>query len=282
MERLEECVDFIQVEGREQGVIQDEPLLRWAEARSLTPREAVVRALERGILPLRYVRNLVSLGIAEQLSLCRSRALICGCGGLGGALGSLLARAGVGSIRFVDGDAFTPSNLNRQWFCDTSSIGRNKAETARDRVLRINPLLEVQAFPLRMEASNVKQLLDSVDLALDALDDLPSRFVLFEAAQDMEIPFIHAAVAGWLGQIATFTPNFPAHLSQIYGRHRRRSEAEEALGVLGPTAAVIGSLQSMEALRVLTGKSPAYEGSLLYFDGESGEQALTPLSPLEP
>lgn len=281
MTSLEAHADRITVGGSMQAVIDDETLLRYALARSVSPSAAQAAALERGILPLRYVKNQNGLQWAEQVRLCRSRVLICGCGGLGGVLGSLLARAGVGFLRVVDGDAFAPSNLNRQWLSDLDSLGRNKAHTARERLGRINPFVEVDAVPGHLDASNAGDILDSMDLALDALDNLPARFLLFEAARQAAIPFIHGAVAGWWGQVATFLPGSRSHLRQVYGDQRERGEAEEHLGVLGPTAALIGSLQALEALRLLAGRPPVYAESLLYYDGETGDQARMPLGILE-
>ena len=278
MESLEGSAYRLQPERGAQVVIEDAPLIEWAKTRGIPPSQAVITALERGILPVRYLKNRSALDLSEQLRICRSRVLICGCGGLGGVLASLLGRAGVGYLRLVDGDHFAPSNLNRQWFCDAESLGRNKAEIARDRIFKINPLLDVAAVPSHFGDSNAHQILDSVDLVLDALDNLPSRFQLFESARKLGLPLIHGAVAGWWGQVTTFMPGSAAHLDQVYGEHRHRSEAEEGLGVLGPAAALIGSIQSMEALRLLAGLSPAYAGSLLYYDGESGEQVRVPLS----
>jgi molybdopterin/thiamine biosynthesis adenylyltransferase len=91
---------------------------------------------------------------------------------------------------------------------------------------------------------------------------------------------IHAAVAGWWGQMTTLLPDSSTGLHQIYGKKRSRDTAEEALGVLGPTAAVLGSLEALEALRLLTGKASAYSGTLLYFDGESGRTELLSLEPM--
>ncbi|MHC1742968.1 MAG: ThiF family adenylyltransferase [Syntrophobacteraceae bacterium] len=260
-----------------QTVIEEGPLLEWARTQGVLPGRAVTAALECGILPVRYLKNCHGLHLSEQLRICRSRVLICGCGGLGGVLASLLGRAGVGFLRLADGDDFAASNLNRQWFCDAESLGRNKAETGRERLLKINPFLEVEAVSDHFVESNAHRLLGSIDLVLDALDNLPARFLLFEATRQAGLPFIHGAVAGWWGQVATFMPGSKASLGQVYGEQRERSEAEEALGVLGPAAALIGSLQSMEALRLLAGRSPAYAGTLLYYDGETGEQVMVPL-----
>ncbi|HOV87959.1 MAG TPA: HesA/MoeB/ThiF family protein [Syntrophobacteraceae bacterium] len=257
--------------------IDDDSLLEYARRTGSTPGQAQREALDNGILPLRYEKNLASLDFREQVLLSKSRVLICGCGGLGGVLIHLLARAGVGFMRLVDGDVFAVSNFNRQWFCETGQIGRPKAPATRSRLSAINPFVEVEAFQAHLDEGNGSGFLAGMDLALDALDNLPGRFILGEAACRAGIPYIHAAVAGWWGQISTFPPGFPGDLGLIYGRTRDRNAREESLGVLGPAVSCIASLQSMEALRLLAGRSPAYAGKLLYLDGETGHVEIVPL-----
>jgi molybdopterin-synthase adenylyltransferase len=263
--------------GQSRTVIDDQPLLDWSLHGGVLPRKAQIDALEAGIVPLRYVKNFSAIDLDEQTRICRSRVLICGCGGLGGILVDLLARVGVGSLRLVDGDTFTLSNLNRQLLCETRQLSQPKALVAKARVHSINPLIEVDAFPEILNENNAEILLEGINLVLDALDNLPGRFVLAEAASRMGIPFIHAAATGWWGQVSTFMPESPLDLTAIYGTKRSRDPAEIAMGVLGPAPAVIGSLQAFEAIRLLASRKPAYAGRLLFFDGESGVVELIPL-----
>ena len=255
-------------------VIEDSELLEWAVQRGIPPRTAQIDALEAGIIPVRYLKNQSAISLSEQARICRSGVLICGCGGLGGVLINLLARVGVGTLRMVDGDHFSPSNLNRQWLCDTEHLAQPKASVAEQRVRAINPLIEVEAFAQLLDETTGGQLLHGMDLVLDALDNLPGRFLLAEAAHRLGIPFIHGAATGWWGQVSTFVPDSPLTLAAIYGAKRSRDPAEIAMGVLGPTPSVIGSLQAFEAIRLLCGREPAYANRLLFFDGESGIMEL--------
>lgn len=264
--------------GESRRVIDDGSLLDWARLKGTPPREAQIQALQAGILPLRYLRNISALNPAEQIQVCRSRVIICGCGGLGGVLIHLLARLGVGFLRVVDGDVFSEPNLNRQWLCDRDSISRSKALAAQAAVERINPFTEVSACVEMVSDENADGLLSGMDLSLDALDDLPARFVLARRAGHSGIPFIHAAVAGWWGQVSTFLPGQDLDLSAVYGKKRIRDPEEVRWGVLSATPAVVAGLQALEALRLLTGKPPVYSRKLLYFDGESGRMELMPLS----
>lgn len=263
--------------GKIQYVIEDAPLLEWAEENGIDHCDAPVKALENGVIPLRYFKNFHSVGFAEQIRICKSKVFICGCGGLGGILINLLARAGVGRLYMVDGDAFAPSNLNRQWLCESKEIGRSKAEVASERVHAINPFTKTEALRQVLDERNAVGLAQGSDLILDALDNIEGRFILAKAARLLSLPFIHAAVAGWWGQICTLLPGSRIDLQSVYGKKRSRDSTEDRLGVPGPVPAVIGSLQALEALRILSGKKAAYADSLLYFDGESGRTEIAPL-----
>lgn len=263
--------------GKSDLVIKDHDLLTWAAEKRKSPVEAVTSALGQGIIPLRYLKNFQALSLEEQRRICAAKVLICGCGGLGGISANLLARVGVGCLRLIDRDNFVISNLNRQWACDTKQLSRPKALVAAEQIRVINPLIDLDVYQEALKEDNVGQLVQGTDLVLDALDNLETRFILGKEASRQGISFIHAAVAGWWGQISTFLPGSDVNLEKIYGKKRSRDTSEETVGVLGPTAAVIGSLQAMEAVRVLTGRPPAYKDRLFYFEGESAQSDFIPL-----
>ena len=263
--------------GTDQLVIDDGSLLDWARGENVSPSAAQIIALQEGIVPLRYLKNIHALKLVEQSSVCASKVFVCGCGGLGGIVIHLLARAGVGCLRLADGDTFYPTNLNRQLLSDSQNLGQSKALVAAEKARVINPLIQVEGFNLTIDQENAEQLLRSSDLVIDAVDNLPGRFLLAQTARSLGIPFIHAAVAGWWGQISTFLPHSSCDLKSIYGESRSRDPAEEAVGVLGPAASIIGSLEALEAIRLLVGRQPAYGDKLLYFDGESGQIEIIPL-----
>lgn len=274
---IEDLAYTVESHGKQWVVMEDSALVKWSEERGIDPLKAQVQALEKGIIPLRYLRNFGALDFHEQIRICRSRVLICGCGGLGGTLINLLARAGVGMMRLVDGDAFAPSNLNRQILCDTHQLSREKARVAAETVQAINPFVTVQFHPVDLNEENMAEVARGMDLILDALDNLTGRFLVERAARNANTPFIHAAVAGWWGQISTFLPQSRSNLKMIYGSRQVRDSVEESFGVLGPTAATIGSLEALEAIRILCGREPAYADQLFYFDGVCGHMNLVPL-----
>lgn len=267
---LEDLAHTIAYLGDAQLVIDDNTLLQWARSRNLSPRDAQIEALRNRVIPLRYAKNFHALTLTEQKRICESRVLICGCGGIGGILINLLARAGVGTLRLVDGDVFSSSNLNRQWFCETPDLSRLKAQVAGERLRAINPLIEVEVLPTFMDEHNADTMAQGMNLVMDALDNLPGRFHLANAAKRMKTPFIHAAVSGWWGQVSTFLPESPLNLHNVFGNRREREPAEVAMGVLGPAPGVIGSLAAFEAIRILSGRKAMYADQLLFLDGESG------------
>jgi molybdopterin-synthase adenylyltransferase len=267
LEDLSYTIDSL---GDSQLVIEDDALLEWARSNRISPRKAQIEAIQSRIIPLRYAKNFRSLTLAEQRRICESRVLVCGCGGLGGVLINLLARAGVGTLRLVDGGVFVPSNLNRQWLCDTQALSRPKAEVAGGCVQLINPLIEVEVFPTLMDEDNAGSFIEGMDLVMDALDNLTGSFLLAEAAKRMGVPFIHAAAVGWWGQVSTFLPESFLDLHSVYGRGEELDQGDDLMGVLGSAPAVIGGLAVFEAIRLLSGRNSAYADQLLYLDGESG------------
>ncbi len=139
---------------------------------------------------LRYLRNHDAISEAEQVILAQKRVLVVGCGGLGGYAIECLARIGVGHLRVVDGDVFDETNLNRQLLSSSMNLGRPKTLAAQQRVMAVNPLVEVEAFQTLLTAENAVPLLDGCDVAVDALDNVPSRLLLQQAARSAGIPLV--------------------------------------------------------------------------------------------
>jgi molybdopterin/thiamine biosynthesis adenylyltransferase len=253
-------------------VASDMEILLLAKEKNIPIGEAAALAIEQGIVPHRYLKNLGVISEKDQARICRTRVLVCGCGGLGGHIVQLLARIGFGSIRVVDPDIFDPSNLNRQPFCMENTLFTSKVLAARKIVRTINPLVQVESSQAPFSPSH----LDGVDIVMDGFDNPQDRILAEEEANWRGIPFIHGAVRGWWGQVTTIMPGDTPKLRLLYGgSHNER--AEEELGTPVPVAVLIASIQVQEAIRVATLKTPCYSGKLFYWDGETGTSIITPL-----
>ncbi len=212
----------------------------------------------------RYLRNHDALSEADQATLAIDRVLVVGCGGLGGMVIECLARIGVGHLRVVDGDLFEASNLNRQILCSTMNLNRPKTLAAKQRVMAVNPLVEVDAVQANLTVENATSLLADCDVAVDCLDNIPARLVLQEAAKNAGLPLVHGAVAGWCGQVCVIRPGEDL-LSILYGETLEEQGEEVSAGTLSFTAAAVGALQAAEVVKLLLGR-PGLSGELLVLD----------------
>ena len=212
----------------------------------------------------RYLRNQDAISEVEQASLALNRVLVLGCGGLGGMVIECLARIGVGHLRVVDGDLFEASNLNRQLLCSTMNLGRPKTLAAKQRVMAVNPLVEVDAVQADLTAENALELLADCDVAVDCLDNIPARLVLQQAAKTTGIPVVHGAVAGWFGRICVIQPGEDL-LNLLYPEAEEAQGEELQMGTLSFTAALTASWQAAETVKLLLGK-PGLQGDILEID----------------
>jgi len=224
-------------------------------------------ALEMGIIPERYTRNMATLSPEDQRRLLDSTACVVGVGGLGGSVAETLARIGVGRLRLVDGDHFEDSNLNRQRFADTATLGQPKVEVARKQIAAINPAVEVVALTERLAADNGPALLGDADIAVDCLDTLQARRDLQHACRAAQIPMVSAAVAGVSGQLTVVYPE-DRGLAALYGDLASAPDrgAETTLGNLPFAVNMLASLECSEAVKVLLGRGQTLRGRLLIFD----------------
>lgn len=254
--------------------IPDREVLSIAENLKIPVGEAAARTIEKGMIPERYAKNLGVLSLDDQMRICRTRILVCGCGGLGGHIIQLAARLGFGFIRIVDPDRFDPSNLNRQPFCVEDTLSRSKVFATKEMVSKINCLVEVEALEEPLSPVHF----GNVSLVIDGLDNPEDRIRAEEEARRRGIPFVHGAVRGWWGQVTTVMPQDTPRLASIYAGFEEEAEKrEEEIGTLVPVVSLIASIQIHEAIRLATLKSPIYAGKLFYWDGETGTAMIMPL-----
>ena len=204
-------------------------------------------------------RNIGAISEEEQLLLRNKTVFIAGCGGLGGYCAELLFRLGIGGLRLCDCDVFEQSNLNRQLYCNTTTLGINKA-VAIARYISKSAMSEVKSYAVRISDANVYDLIRDCDLVIDALDNVETRFELERACEVRSIPLITGGVTNWYGQITTIYPG-DRRMEKIYGN----MQSQEEPPVLAFTACNIASCQVAEAVRTLLGR-PGLRHKLLVID----------------
>ncbi len=224
-------------------------------------------SLENDIVPERYIRNFATFTTAEQLTLLNSHVAIFGLGGLGGCVTEILARMGLGGLTLVDGDCFDISNLNRQLLATENVIGHPKSLVAQQRVTQINPAIQVVAIPEFLSEPCNQHVLLNADVAVDCLDNLPTRFLLETISGKCGIPMVTAAVAGLSGQLMTILPDKP-RLETIYGpaTSAPMHGVETRLGCLAPAVFFLASLECNEIINLLLHRSSNLTKGLLVFD----------------
>lgn len=213
----------------------------------------------------RYDRQIMigEIGQEGQEKLKRSRVFIAGAGGLGSPIASYLTAAGIGMIRMIDHDHVVLSNLNRQILHWEEDIGRKKVDSAKKKLKNLNSATEIETIGERITEDNVSQLVDGCDVIVDAMDNLPTRYILNRCAIEKKIPFFHGAVNGFEGRVMTIIPGETACLRCMY----RGPVPQEKFPVIGVAPAVIGSIQATEVIKYLIGIGKLLINRLLLYNG---------------
>jgi adenylyltransferase/sulfurtransferase len=219
----------------------------------------------------RYSRQirLAQLGEIGQRRLLDARALIVGVGGLGSPAAIYLTAAGVGRLVLSDYDRVEVSNLQRQVVHRTGDIGEVKARSARANLLALNPAADITAIDWELDGEALDEQVRLADVVLDCSDNFPTRFTLNRACVRHGRPLVSAAVIRLEGQITTFLPGRPdSPCYRCLYRHEGREAAEacSAEGVLAPVAGLLGTLQALEAVKLLAGVGSSLCGRLLLVD----------------
>lgn len=217
-------------------------------------------------MPRRYLRNLGTIGMQGQLRLLESRVAVFGLGGLGGTVAELLARLGIGGLMLVDGDRFSDDNLNRQILSTPDNLGAWKAEAAARRVSAVNPAVDTRSLNKRVARLEMEDAIEGCDVAVDALDSIPSRLELQGACAARGVPFVHGAIAGFSGQVMTVFPG-DAGVSLLYGEGQEHG-IELATGNPATTPAIVAALQVKEVVKVITGIGEPLRHRLLFINTE--------------
>jgi molybdopterin/thiamine biosynthesis adenylyltransferase len=216
-----------------------------------------------------YSRQVIlkELGKKGQQKLCEAKVAVVGVGGLGTVSSLYLALAGVGHLRLIDQDIVEMRNLHRQILYTADDLDYPKAEAAAAYLKKINPLTKAEPISENVNSSNVERLLASVDLVVDGLDNMATRYLINRACVKLKIPYVFGAAIGLEGNLSVFappeTPCLECVLPNLSDNNLLRCDTR---GVLGATPGIIGAMQAMEAIKVLTGVGAPLKNKLMICD----------------
>ena len=218
----------------------------------------------------RYHRHLLLPEVSEtgQLKLLESKVLLLGAGGLGSPAALYLAAAGVGTIGIIDMDVVDASNLQRQILHNMERVGDRKVDSAKKTLTALNPDVDVVTYDVRLGADNVLDIIEGYDLIVDGTDNFPTRYLVNDASLLRRIPVVHGSIFRFEGQVTVFDPyKGPCYRCMI----PEPPPAELApscaeAGVLGVLPGIVGSIQAIEAIKVLLGLGDPLVGRLLAYD----------------
>ncbi len=231
----------------------------WEAPRTLTPDQRN-----------RYQRHLLMADVGEkgQQKLLDSKVLLLGAGGLGSPAALYLAAAGVGTLGIIDMDVVDESNLQRQILHNMDRIGERKVDSAKKTLTLLNPDVDVATYDVRLGADNVLEIIDGYDLIVDGTDNFPTRYLVNDASLVKRIPVVHGSIFQFEGQATVFDPyNGPCYrcLIPVPPPAEQAPSCAEA-GVLGVLPGIIGSIQAVEAIKMLLGLGDPLVGRLLAYD----------------
>jgi molybdopterin-synthase adenylyltransferase len=214
----------------------------------------------------RYDRQILipEFGAEGQEKLKKAKVFIAGAGGLGSPAAIYLAAAGIGTIRIADHDTVELSNLNRQVLHGDKDIGKEKVVSAAAKLKELNPNIRIETYGETITEANAAKLVGDSDLIVDAMDNLPTRYLLNRTAIAKNIPFFHGAVYGFEGRAMTIIPGKSACLNCLY--HGAIAPAEK-FPVIGVAPAVIGCIQATEVIKYIVGLGELLTNRLLNYDG---------------
>jgi sulfur-carrier protein adenylyltransferase/sulfurtransferase len=231
----------------------------WATPETLTPEQRN-----------RYQRHLLlpEVGDTGQLKLLNSKVLLLGAGGLGSPAALYLAAAGVGTIGIIDMDVVDASNLQRQILHNLDRIGERKVDSAKKTLTAMNPDVDVVTYDVRLGADNVLDIISGYDVIVDGTDNFPTRYLVNDASLLARIPVVHGSIFRFEGQVTVFDPyNGPCYRCMIPEPPppELAPSCAEA-GVLGVLPGIVGSIQALEAIKLLLDLGDPLIGRLLSFD----------------
>ncbi len=244
----------------------------WSQPASLTPEQTN-----------RYKRHLLlpEVGVEGQAKLLEAKVLLLGAGGLGSPAALYLAAAGVGTLGIVDMDEVDSSNLQRQILHNVDRIGDRKVDSAKKTLTMLNPDVDVVTYDTRLDATNIVDIISGYDVIVDGADNFPSRYLLNDASVKLGIPVVHGSIFRFEGMVSVFHPlEGPTYRDMV----PEPPPAELApscaeAGVLGVLPGIVGSIQALEAIKLILGLGDGLVGRILTVDTTEMEFRVFNLQP---
>ncbi|MGE5458333.1 MAG: HesA/MoeB/ThiF family protein [Methanococcaceae archaeon] len=215
---------------------------------------------------------------SEQERLKDAKITVIGCGGIGGATTEMLIRMGVGNLKIIDKDSFDVSNINRQLMSSFYSVGKSKVNITYETLKSINPFTNIEAIEEEVGEDNVQKIIKGSDIVIDALDNLVTRIIVSRHTRDLDIPFIHGAIHGTMGQVSVFTTVTPTYEELFKLTSLVKDFTEEVIikvkeigaevpPVIAPIPNIVGCLQAFEAFKLITSQGESIMApDILMFD----------------
>ncbi len=264
--RSSRMAEILEGLGYDNVAVIEGGIVAWEEAGLPTLSDSGLTKDQR----MRYSRHtlLPEVGVEGQLKLLHSKVLLLGAGGLGAPTALYLGAAGVGTLGVVDDDVVDESNLQRQVIHNTERVGIPKTASARITIEALNPDVEVVEHNLRLDASNILELIEPYDVIVDGADNFPTRYLLNDASVRLRKPVVSASILGFDGQISTFVPYEGPCYRCLYPVPPPPELAPScgANGVLGVMAGVMGLLQANEVVKLVAGIGEPLVGRLLLYE----------------
>ncbi|GBL95683.1 Adenylyltransferase and sulfurtransferase MOCS3 [Araneus ventricosus] len=223
----------------------------------------------------RYSRQLIlpEIGVSGQISLKQTSVLIVGAGGLGCPAGLYLAAAGIGEIGIVDHDVVEVNNLHRQVAHTINTVGEEKSKSLQRAIEKINPNVKCHAYSVLLNSTNIEEIIEPYSIILDASDNVPTRYLLNDAAVLFNKHLVSGSALRFEGQLTVYNYLDGPCYRCLFPKPPSADTVTNCSdgGVLGVVTGVIGSLQALEVIKIATGYHPSYYKKMLLFDGFSGD-----------
>lgn len=227
----------------------------------------------------RYLRQLEVLGLEGQEKLRKARVVIAGVGGLGSVVSTYLVAAGVGRVVLFDNGILELSNLNRQILYSEEDLGMHKVVAAVKRLKKLNSEVEVVGYVDDVRSDEFREEVRDADLIVDCLDSWASRIAVDKVSWELRKPLIHGGISEFYGQLTTIVPGVTKCLRCVLNLDEKKlSTPEKPPQVIGPTPGVVGSIEAVEAIKLITGVGELLTNKLLIIDLKRHEFAVLKLT----